>query len=77
MLSPSFESKTSRDSGSELELIMDSKSGSGFMDCGSKTCRNAKFKSGFIDSESEISSPSFESETSRDSGSESELIMDS
>jgi len=55
MPSPSFESKTSRDSRSESELIMDSKSGSGFMDCDSKTCRNAKFKSGFIDSESEIS----------------------
>jgi hypothetical protein len=50
LLSPSFESKTNRDSRSESELIMDSKSESGFMDCDSETCRNAKYKSGFMDS---------------------------
>ena len=71
MPSPSFESKTSRDSGSESKLIMDSKSEPQFMDLQecqvqvwvhgfqvhskSKTqCRNAKSKSGFMDSESEI-----------------------
>jgi hypothetical protein len=36
-------------------LTMDSKSMSGFMDCDSETCRNAKFKAGLMDSESEIS----------------------
>ena len=55
MPSPSFESETSRDSGSESELIIDSWSESGFIYYVSKTCRNAKSKSGFMDSESEIS----------------------
>jgi len=55
MPSPSFESGTSRNCESKSELIMDSKSESEFIYCDPKTCKNAKFKSGFIDSEPEIS----------------------